>query len=201
MTIKSEDLYGFLGGKLTIIDEVFSPIYGLPCWSVRSSLGSMLKFEFGEPYLKIREPSVPKRSVSARVRCNLARREVEVRGTWRLWLEFCGWRFYNNDRDIGTSISSARIIKRVIAEVNGQALTNVAVEQDGATIFKFDLGGWLEAYPFIEPDDDRDTMDSWTLFQPNGFFFTLRKDGKYCHKLDDFKTTEEDYKPLFAEPS
>jgi hypothetical protein len=157
----------------------------------------MLDFEFGEPHLKIREPRTPRPSASAQVRRDLARRDVKVRGAWHLWIQFCGWRFYNNDREIGTSISSQRIIKRVITALDGQALVNVTVEEDGGTVFKFDLGGWFETYPVITPDDDRDTMDSWTIFEPNGYIFTLRKDIKYCHKLDDFLTTEEDYKPLF----
>jgi hypothetical protein len=182
---------------LSIIDDVFTPLYGKPCWSVRSNLGSMLDFEFGDPHLIIRGPTTPRSSASARVRQDLARREIKVRGAWHLWIEFCGWRYYQNDKEIGTSISSKRVINRIITEVDGQSLVNVMVEEDGATAFNFDLGGLLETYPVIDPDGDQDTMDSWTLFEPNGYFFTLRKDIKYCHKLDNFLTTEEDYKLLF----
>ncbi len=182
---------------MCIIDDIFTPLYGIPCWSVRSSLGSLLNFEFGEPHLEIREPGTPKPSASARVRRILARREIDVRGEWGLWIEFCGWRFYNNEKEIGSSISSKRAVNRVITEVEGQSLVNVTVEGDGVTVFKFDLGGWLETYPVIVPDENPETMDCWSLFEPSGYVFSLRKDIKYCYKSSKSLITEDDYLFLF----
>jgi len=186
---------------MSIIDDVFMPIYGKPCWSVQPSLGSSLNFNFGDPRLVIKEPREPKPSASTEANRRRARREVSVRGAWQLWISFCGWRFYSHDDEIGTSISPKDDIDKVIAEVDGQALVQVVVEEDGVTIFKFDLGGWLETYPVVTPDDSEETMDCWTLFEPSGMAFTLRKDGKYLHKPGKARSTDEDWLALFPKPS
>ncbi len=168
---------------MSIVDTVFMPLYGKPCWSVRLSLGKSLSFEFGDPRLIIREPKVPKREVSENVRRYFARRQVKVKGLWHLWVSFSGWRFYQHDKEIGTSITPEDELKAVINEIDGQALQKVTVETDGVTTFQFDLGGLLETYPVIHPDDTPETMSCWTLFEPTGMTLTLRKDVKYCHKL------------------
>jgi hypothetical protein len=182
---------------MSIIDDVFAPIYGKPCWSVQPGLGSSLQFNFGDPRLVIREPREPKSSASAEANRRRAHREVRVRGAWYLWISFCGWRFYNHDEEIGSSISSKDVINKVISEVDGQALVQVVVEEEGGTIFKFDLGGWLETYPVITLDDFRETMDCWTLFEPSGMAFTLRKDVRYLYKLGKAVSKEQDWLPLF----
>jgi hypothetical protein len=182
---------------MSIIDDVFAPLYGKPCWSVQPGIGSFLTFEFGEPYLKIREPKEARISTSPKVRRRLARRDVSVRGAWHLWISFCGWRFYLHDKEIGSSIASKRVIKRVAAEVDGQALIKVTVEEDGVTAFQFDLGGYLETYPFISTDELPDEMDCWTLFEPTGKALTLRMDIKYCYKSSRKPCHDEDWFHLF----
>jgi hypothetical protein len=182
---------------MSIVDTVFSPLYGKPCWSVRISLGNSLSFEFGDPRLIIREPKVPKREVSEEVQRHFARREVKVRGSWHLWVSFSGWRFYQQDKEIGTSITPEEELNAVITEIDGQALQKVTVEVDGVTAFRFDLGGLLETYPVIHPEDTPETMDCWTLFEPSGKALTLRKDVKYLYESRKAWTQETDWLPLF----
>jgi hypothetical protein len=88
-------------------------------------------------------------------------------------------------------------VNRVIALVDGQALIKVVVEETGVTTFQFDLGGLLETYPFIEPDDIPETMDCWTLFEPSGKALTLTKEVKYLYKSSKAWSRESDYLPLF----
>ena len=182
---------------MSIIDDVFTPLYGKPCWSVHLGLGTSLEFNFGDPHIEIREPINPKNSYTAKVRRYLSRREVQVQGSWRLWISFCGWRFYNHEREIGTSIASKRAVNRVIELVDGQALIKVIVEETGVTTFQFDLGGLLETYPVIDPDDIPETMDCWTLFEPSGKAFTLTKDVKYLYKSSKALSRDSDYLPLY----
>jgi hypothetical protein len=177
-----------------LIDKVFQPIIGKPCWQVQQGIGSFLTFEFGEPRLHIREPRQASEQASESVKRNAARRSIYVHGDWHLWVYICSWRIYLHDQELANDHLNRRAIKKAINELDGQAPTKVTISQDLRTTFEFDLGGRLETFPNIE-DFDRD-VDLWLLYEPSGDVFTLRADGYYHHAPGNTLPQDYDWKPL-----
>lgn len=168
------------------LQQVFKPLYQQPCWNVKPSYGSSLTLELGEPHLRIREPT-RSHAPSFRVRQQLARRLVVVRGAWHLWIYGCDWRVTSKGKVIGDR-SSARRIMRAAAELDGQALVSVTVNaQNDASVFTFDLGGQLETTPYDT------TSEQWLLYEPSSYVLTIRADGSYAHARGDTPHGQEQW--------
>lgn len=145
--------------NLRHLADAFSPVYGLPCWQVRSGHGSFITLEFGEPSLSIREPRELATPVSERVRRRLARRRVTVRGQWHLWIYCCDWAVTVDDAVVGDSASDESI-NRAVVELDGQKLTGVRrAPRPGGWRFDFDLGARLTTWPY-------DDAEQWCLYEP-----------------------------------
>lgn len=179
---------------MTIIKELFQPLYGKLCWQVEQGYASFLTFEFGEPHLRIQEPRQTTPDASESVIRNAARRFVYVRGDWHLWIHSCNWRIIFKDEELANSDSNRRAIKKALIEINGQKLTNVTVSPSLLSVFEFDLGGRLEASPDYENFEK--TVDLWLLYEPSGEVFTLRADGQYHHDLGDARPKQYKWQPL-----
>ena len=175
---------------MSIIDSIFQPVIGKMCWSVESGIGSFLTFEFGEPHFKvIREPFVSK-SKKPRVIRYSARRIINIRGDWHLWIMYCDWRFFRNDIFIGDSESNKRQLKQIALDLEGQALVSVNVIGTGITVFEFDLGGRLETQPYVEENEASEPEEQWLLYHPTGMVFTFRSDGKYNNHMGNESTPD-----------
>jgi hypothetical protein len=181
---------------MSIIDDIFKPVYGKPCWQVKQGYGSFLTFEFGEPHLHTYEPRQASEHASEKVRKNFARRHVYVHGDWHLWIYLCDWRILLQGQEIAKADHNRRIIRNAILEVDGQALTKVNVNSSLESVFEFDLGGRLEVVPNNEIY--KKTGDLWLLYEPSGNVFALRADGQYCHLPEDHPPEEKNYEPLFV---
>ena len=179
---------------MNIINDIFQPLYGKPCWQVEQGYGSFLTFEFGEPFLRIQEPRQASEQASEKVRRNAARRFVYVHGEWHLWIYICNWRIIFKGDELANSDANRRTIKKALIEINGQKLTNVTVTSSLLSVFEFDLGGRLEAYPDYE--NFKRTVDLWLLYEPSGDVFTLRADGQYCHTPGNIPGKKELWQPL-----
>jgi hypothetical protein len=173
----------------SLINHLFYPLLDKPCWHVQLGYGSFLTLEFGMPKLIIDEPtfalttSIPARRVRTR-------RVVRVRGEWHLWIYSCHWRVTRFDRVIGDS-STAQRRKRAAQELDGQILTHVVVRpQNGASIFRFDLGAQLETVPYDQESEQ------WLLYEPTGEVFTVRADGCYSHMPGDTPQGQERWHQL-----
>ena len=163
---------------MSIIDNVFQPVLGKPCWQVEQGYGSFLTFEFGEPHLRIQEPRKASEQASEKLRKRWARRHVFVYGEWHLWVYICDWRIFLNDEEIANDSSTRKIIKNALLEIDGQVLTSVTIKKSYVSVFEFDLGGRLEIIPNLV--DYEKTDELWLLYEASGNVFTLRADGKYC---------------------
>ncbi len=175
----------------SIIDRVFKPLYGKPCWSVGYGWGSFLTLEFGCPSLVIDEPEEAEPGWSLSMRKRHARRRIRVRGEWHLWIYCCQWNVYTGDKLVGDSAlesSSKRRIARGAKELDGQKLLQVEVDPSrGSSIFTFDLGSHLETTPYNEESDQ------WSLCEPSGKVFSYRADGMYSHQLGNTPLKREKY--------
>jgi len=164
---------------IDIIQAVFAPLYGKPCWQVQQGYSSFLTFEFGEPHLKINDPRPNPRAKTAARRRRAARRSVWVRGDWHLWLYMCDWTLYQGDRLAATTYSPNQRIGNALLDIDGQMLTGVSVSSDlRRSTFTFDLGGRIETVADDEPDKP---AEQWMLFEPSGYVLTVRSDGCYHH--------------------
>ena len=187
-------------GKLHLakIDDVFKPIIGKPCWQVQQGYGSFLTFEFGEPQLRIQEPRQASEQASEKLRKRWARRSIYVCGGWHLWVYICDWRIFLKNEELANSSSTRKTIKTALLEIDGQALTSVTIKKSFVSIFEFDLGGRLETTPNY--DDYEKDSELWLLYEPSGYVFTLRADGKYDHTPGD-GSIEDKWRPLMASKS
>jgi hypothetical protein len=176
-----------------IFERSFRKLYGKPCWNVKQGYGSFLTLEFGAPHLIIREPRKPSRGMSKRVRENLARRLVYVRGDWHLWLYCCDWTIYDRSKRRADSESSKRTIERAANVLNGQALQQASFHYRGCrSVFEFDLGGrlvvksWPPAY------------EAWLLYEPTAKVLTLKADKTFSHHPGDTLTEPEVWRPAWS---
>ncbi len=179
---------------MSIINNIFNPIYGKPSWQVEQGYGSFLTFEFGKPHLEIREPRQVSAQASEKVRKNLARRHVHVHGEWHLWIYLCDWRIFFQGQELANDTSNRRTIKKATRELDGQALTQVIISSSIVTTFEFDLGGRLEVIPNYDVYEKTD--DLWHLYEPSGKVFTLRADGYYCHMSGNIPSDKGKWRPL-----
>jgi len=179
---------------VSIISEIFQPIYGKPCWHVKQGYRSFFTFEFGEPHLHIREPRQASVQRTEKVRKIFAQRHVYVRGDWHLWIYLCDWRIFSQGQEMANHASTRRAIKKATTELDGQVLTQVTIRNSLVSVFDFDLGGRLEIIPnHLEYEK---IPDLWLLYEPSGDVFTLRADGQYCHMPGDTPPENENWQPL-----
>jgi hypothetical protein len=158
------------------IGSVFSGIIGKQCWLVRRGYGSSLTFEFGEPHLRVREPRESD-SGSEPVRHMHARRRVQVRGDWHLWIYCCDWKISRGAERLARNSSRDETIAAGIMALDGQSLTGVDVDPlTAATTFSFDLGGVLRTKRW---KNEKTPYEQWMLYAPDGNVLTLRDDARY----------------------
>ena len=172
-------------------EEVFKKVYGLPGWHVSPGWGSFLTFEFGAPYLEIREPITPKGKVSEKARRDLTRRAVSIRGEWHLWINCCNWNVLFNRKLIGES-TSRRSYQDAADFLDGQKLTRVLIDSsESRSFFEFDLGGRLETSPYDVGSEQ------WMLFDRSvRKVLTLRADSHYSYDDFDCPNGNETWKPV-----
>jgi hypothetical protein len=172
-----------MSSLLRQIDTSFEPLYGVPCWNARVGHGSFLTFEFGQPYLEIREPTPPNPEHQPSVQRLLSRRQVHVHGEWHLWVYCCDW-FVSFEGERVNGNSSRRRMERAARALNGQALLNVSSDlRRSRWFFDFDLGGRLETRPFSARSGHYQPENvQWKLYQPSAFVLSVRADGTYSHQ-------------------
>lgn len=158
------------------ITTAFAPLIGLPCWGVQRGQGSMLTFEFGPPYLRIREPHVSN-SPTAWIRERAAQRRVRPCGAWHLWVSGCHWRIAVSGEVLAEDESPQDQIEAAVQAVDGQKLTALTLDAvTRTTTFAFDLGASLMTWPYADEIDE-----PWLLYQPEGQVLVYRSDG--CRSL------------------
>jgi hypothetical protein len=168
---------------LAKINDVFKPLIGKPCWQVKQGYGSFLTFEFSEPRLHIQEPREASKQASEKLRKRWARRRIYVHGDWHLWVYICDWRILLHGKELANSSSTRKVIEKALLEIDGQALSSVTIAKSYVCLFEFDLGGRLEIIPNY--DDYEKDSDLWLLYEPSGYVYTLRADGKFNHAPGD----------------
>lgn len=193
-----------MNGQAPLIDEndpvqsVFTPVLGLPAWSVQKGQGSILTFDFGDPTLRIREPIEPQSTTPPRVAAQLRRRNIRPIGEWHLWIYCCNWRCIEGGSEIAHSESTEKRINSVARVLNGQRLMSVGIDPvDGTSSFSFDLGAVLQTWPY----EDEDLDEQWSLHRRSGYTFAYRKDGRYSWSAPDVRSGEEIWLPLPAPKS
>ncbi len=172
-----------------VITRAFRELYGKPCWNAHQGYGASLRFEFGQPHLKIREfksrPGQPLRK----------KRMANVHGEWHLWIYCCDWTIAHHGKQLATNESSDRKIEMAAAWLNSQALTDVSVDPKHArTVFVFDDGGRLETHPWRT----KKPYEQWLLYRPNKYVLTVRSDGTYGHHHHHTKPDKERWFRLAA---
>jgi hypothetical protein len=157
----------------TLIEEVFSRLYGIPCWHVQQGWGSFLTFEFGQPRQEIgrtinRDPDD---------RDSHSRRLVTIRGDWHLWIYCSGWQITQDGNFLAMHESTRGCIASACRTLHGQAITSLTCKTaDGASRFAFDLGGRLSTAPY-----DDELNEQWMLYCPDGSVLIYRSDGAFSH--------------------
>ncbi len=176
---------------LRVFESAFKKLYGKPCWGVRKGYGSSLQFNFGKPYLEIREPIIADRKSSQRVREVLARRSAAVRGDWLLWIYICDWEILRKGKRFLKSSSPEERIERVVGLLDGEKLVRFTLVPRGLhCIFEFDLGSVLKTKPYNR------SHEQWLLYEPTGKVLTIRADKRYSHEPSNRPEIETNWKPI-----
>jgi hypothetical protein len=158
---------------MTKIEKVFERILGKPCWNVKPGYGSFLTMEFGKPHLEVREPIAARKGASAKVREHLARRQVDARGEWHLWIMYCDWEVRCRSKLVGDSSTKLKT-RRAADFLKGQKLIQFSIlPRKVEYIFVFDLGATLKTFPYDE------NGEQWMLFEPSHKVLVVRADGRY----------------------
>ena len=175
--------------QIPFLDQVFAPLYGLPCWHVQPGYGQILTLEFGQPHLEVHEPT-NRPARTARLRRLYARRTVVVHGAWHLWIYCCDWCVLVRGKVVGDNTSTRRC-RRAAQELDGQALISVSLDLDTMrTRFLFDLGASLETTPFD------DTGEQWMLYEPSGMVLAVRADRQFLHAEAVTLPDQQKWQPL-----
>ena len=166
-------------------------VLGKPAWQIRWDHQVGLRLDFGSPWLHIREPRRV-RTKHVRVRELFARRLVTLRGSHYLWISPEAWRIVAGKNTVVRRASSSKACDRACAQLCGEALIGVSIEPaTGNTVFRFDLGGRLEAVAprgwGIDSNDD----ELWSLWGPRERFTGIYAGGYSAVG----RTTSPDPKP------
>lgn len=173
------------------INQSLQQIYGLPCWDVKNVHGSILRFEFGQPNLYIREPHASS-SVSPRVREWASRRNVLPVGESRLCIDCCDWFVTVDGKPVADS-TNPRKIKSAIKVLGGQILEKVTTSDFGKTWeFDFDLGATLITSPY-----DRKS-EQWSLSLSENKVLSIRADNKYSYCSATKELGKEKWRAIFS---
>jgi hypothetical protein len=166
--------------EVRVVDGAFGLVYGKPCWNVRQGYGSILKLDFGQPHLLIREPIQIQSDASEKIQKHFLRRLVMLRGDWTLTIFGCTWIVSSNGNKTAESGSSRPRIRRALADLNSQALIKVSGDLGkGRWLFTFDLGGVLETRRFDL------TTEQWWLYESSGYSFSVRGAGEFSYSPND----------------
>ena len=142
------------------LNKIFFSVLNKPTWQVRVGHGSFLTFEFGQPYLHIREPNPSTQQLN---------RLITIRGDWHLWVYSCNWEIENNNTVIASSNSERNTMQRAASFLDGQKLLNVAFDNNlKISSFIFDLGGMLKTWP-----QTTEREDQWIFFHKDEHVITL----------------------------
>jgi len=143
----------------------FPPIYSHYAWWVRSVEDDILRMEFGDPYLRIREPRPDADAVEGVLALNRARRLVIPTGIWSLFVADGLWTVNATGLSSSRGDKNATNLRRTLSQLDGQRLTDVQfIEEADEWIFKFDLAGEL----IIRSDASLPDAWQWTLFLKSG---------------------------------
>jgi hypothetical protein len=182
--------------RVNPISDAFSPIIGLPSWSVRQGHGSFVDLEFGEPVLTVGSPEnrlifldeAPPRTLV---------RPARVSGEWNLWIYCCEWSLMLNGTQLAHCESDRVRIARALNVLNGQSLTDLTVDPGTAkTDFSFDLGCTLRTRPAPPGTYEHEPVEQWLIRNPSGVWLTVRGDGGYRLESKEAMSDDTGWKPL-----
>lgn len=161
------------GGAELNAHDLFAPLLGHLAWGIHRSSGACLAMEFGEPHREIRDPCASSSASPEQGKRLLTRRRVQIVGDWCLAVLHAHWEI-RTERTVATSFESDPAqVDEVLAELDGQALTDVRDGRaPGSYSFHFDLGGSMTIWPSSEAEDDQ-----WRLRRFRGPVAALRNDG------------------------
>lgn len=151
------------------ISKIFSPLIGKIVFSIKQTHGSCFLIEFGDPYLRIREPIEPRPETSEKSKISLRRRRVFVTGTWSLLVLGCDWTLTNEQRSVSQG-DDVDDMENLFRSVEGQYLVSACgVEATKSCTLKFDMGASLNLRPrhdwnpSVDPDENQ-----WQLHSKDG---------------------------------
>jgi hypothetical protein len=171
-------------------EKVFKGILGKLSWDVKPGHGSFLTMEFGKPHLEVREPIATRKGVTAKVKQQLARRHVYVRGAWHFWIMYCDWEVRCNGKRVGDSSTKTKI-RRAADFLDGQKLIRFSILPSKAqSIFVFDLGASLTTLPYDKGSEQ------WMFFEPSKKVLILRADGQYKYERSETSSDEGTWRPI-----
>jgi hypothetical protein len=150
------------------VEIIFSKVRGQYCWNADWDSQLNLSVHFGAPHLRVIEP-LPSRP---------DKRFARPSGKWWLWVFGAYWKVSLRSGLTASTSDSQDRKSRALRLLDGQILTQVAVNSlTGRTTLEFDLGGLLE----IRRCEKNSQDELWYLYLPGKKVLTVRGDGKFSY--------------------
>ena len=160
---------------MNIFKRTIRQLRGQVCWDVHHDRLLNLSMNFGDPWLKIREPYQTKSRLKL-LRQYAASRSVFARGRWWLWIYYSYWKISYKGKRIATGSSSIGQILQATGNLSGQKLMQLELNvHTGNTRFTFDLGSTLDVRRRNRNDDEI----LWILHKPKGYILSVQGNGTY----------------------
>jgi hypothetical protein len=162
--------------EMESLEEILATLIGKIAFSLKQSYGSFFFVEFGDPYLRLREPIEPRPGASEKSKISLSRRRVHVVGTWSLFVQDCNWTLANEQKSV-CQADPPEDMENLFRGVEGQYLVSAYVDEATKTCtLGFDLGASLKLWPRNERDPDPNE-DQWRLHFKDGSSVGYTNDG------------------------
>lgn len=160
------------------VENVFSSVMGKIAFSITQSHGSCFFIQFGDPFLKIRDPIEASPETSEKVKLHLRRRQVFVVGTWSLLVLGCDWLLSNEQRSVNQD-DNIDDMESLFRTVEGQYLVSASCDEvTKSCTLKFDMGAILNLRPRGDWDARVDADENqWQLHFKDGSSVSYSNNG------------------------
>jgi hypothetical protein len=144
-----------------VVDEIFAPIVGLPCWGTKRIIGNIVSLEFGI----VTKPAMPSpvslRRAAANPGANIPIKILPPGGEWNFSLLSAGWVIEVNAMAVSSAVSTDAEIEVALEQLNGQILAGTEWIASNQLILSFRDGACIKTG--MSSDSDPDCMVWWLL--------------------------------------
>lgn len=128
-----------------VINEIFQPIVGLPCWGTKRIISSIVALEFGIVARPAMQSPISLRRAAANPTANIPIKMLPPGGEWNFSLLDAEWLIEVNAVTINDATSTDAEIEAGLEQLNGQTLARADWAADNHLVLSFREGTSIRA--------------------------------------------------------